>query len=125
MVAFWSLLLSSIMVHAVLSSAQISFAYYILLGVVGFVAGMLIVDLERVIVGSFLSILLCTLIMFGELSLAALLGVFQHPEFEGIVYTYAVRTVFPVVFPFAAVLNVFSAVVGAYFGEKVLPNASF
>ncbi|OGD45055.1 hypothetical protein A3K79_05790 [Candidatus Bathyarchaeota archaeon RBG_13_46_16b] len=96
--------------------------YYVLFACASFVAGLVILDLERVVIGSFVAFGFCVLIMFMELSLPALVGAMSHAVLSEVVYYEAIRKIFTTLIPIAFVLNIAMAIVGGYFGERYLTN---
>jgi len=115
----WSLLLSTVLVHAILANGSLSVFDCGLLFVVGFVAGYLMVDLEKVVMGSFLSFGLCVLVLFVELSLSAVLGIVSRTAFNQIVYVQAIKIIFPNAFPAPFIINIVSSILGEYMGERL------
>jgi hypothetical protein len=107
-----------VLVHTILANGSLSVFDCGLLFVVGSVAGYLMVDLEKVIIGSLLSFGLCVLILFVELSLAAVLGIVSNAAFNQIVYIQAARIIFPNAFPVPFIINIVSSILGEYMGER-------
>ena len=119
---FWAMLLSAILLHSSLASRALSVLDLVLLALVSFWAGLILVDLETLIVGSFVALGLCTLIMFLELSIPAFLGVLSVKELDIVVYYQAIRMIFSTIFPAPIILAVVSSIIGGYFGERFFSN---
>ncbi len=95
-----------------------STGYYALLALVAFFAGFIIVDFERTIIGSLLSIAMAILTTFFLLSLAVPMGILPHPGLSDIVFIQSIRLIFPVVFPVVIILNGAAALIGSVIGER-------
>ncbi len=119
---FWALLLSAVLMHSLLTSQSLSILDLVLLTLVCFWAGLILVDIESIVVGSFFALGLCTLIMFVEFSIPAFLGVLSHAEFNEIVYYQAIRMIFTAIFPVPVILCLVAGILGGYFGERVFAS---
>jgi hypothetical protein len=120
---FWAMLLSAILLHSSLTSHALPLLDLVLLALVSFLAGLILVDLETLIVGSFVALALCTLIMFLELSLPAFLSVLSVKELDIVIYYQAIRMTFLAIFPAPIILAIVSSIIGGYFGERAFSNA--
>lgn len=121
-VVLWAILLSSILVHTVINRNGLPVVNFVFLALVCCWAGIIIVDIELVVVKCLMSFGLCILIMFLELSLPAFLRVLSHPELGEIVYYEAIKMIFIAIFPFPLLLGMISSLFGAYIGEKIFTN---
>ncbi len=121
-IPLWGLLLSSVMIHWVLSGSVAIAFYYVFLACASFVAGLVVLDLERAVIGSFIAFGLCALLMFIELSLPVLVGAMSYALLGEMVYYEAIRKIFTTLVPIPFVLNTAAAVVGSYFGERYFPD---
>lgn len=119
----WAVLLSAILIHSVLNRQGLSISDFAFLALVSFWAGIIVVDLDSIVVGCLTAFGLCVLIMFLELSLPAFLGVLSHPELNVIVHYQAVKMIFLAVFPLSLLLGAVSSILGGYVGEKIFASA--
>jgi len=118
----WAMLLSAILIHSMLNRQGLSIIDFVFLALVGFWAGVILVDLDSIVVGCVIAFGLCVFIMFFALSLPAFLGVLSYPGLNDIVYNQAVRMIFLAVFPFPLFLGVVSSILGGYVGEKIFAS---
>ncbi len=120
----WTFLLSALLLKWSLAGSALGTTlraspsfYPLLIGLVPFFAGFIIVDLEKIVLGGFLSISLASLVTFFLLSLAIPMGILPNPAFSDIVYIQSTRLLFSVVFPIPIVLNMALSLVGGCVGE--------
>lgn len=120
-VVSWSVLISSVLLYSVLMSPP-PILSYILLGLASFFAGVVLVDLDVIIVGCLITFALCVAMMFIALSLPVFLGTLSHAVLSDLVYTQALRMIFYATFPISIILCLVTGILGGYVGEKVFPN---
>ncbi|NWG10803.1 hypothetical protein HXY33_03505 [Candidatus Bathyarchaeota archaeon] len=120
----WSLLLTTMSLFFSVFASDYSFLRYLFWGVTGLVAGLVIVDFQRIIIEAILSSLVALLIMFVILSLPAFLGTLSYSSLNELVYSQSLRIIFSSTFPFMLLINLIASIIGGYTGETWLSSDS-
>jgi len=120
----WSIMLSSVTLTFSFFMSEYFYLSYFFWIVTGLFAGLLIVDLKRVVFCSILSYFLSSVFMFLFLSLPVFLGTLSHQVLGNLVYGQNLKLVFSLSFPFMLLTNIVSSIIGGYIGEILLASYS-
>lgn len=120
----WAVILSSVTLIFSFFISEYFYISYFFWIVAGLLAGLLIVDLKKVVFCSILSYFLSSVFMFLFLSLPVFLGTLSHPVLSNLVYAQNLKLVFSLSFPFMLLTNIASSIIGGYIGEILLASYS-
>jgi len=116
--AGWGVTMASIILQSLYQEATLAWLGYLFIFVVAVLAGLVLVDVEKIVYGLLLSILLSVFIMFFCLTLPATLGkVGRFAPLEAF-YGGVVVMVFRSLFPITIILSFLGSFVGGLIGEK-------
>lgn len=101
-----------------------SYLRYVFWVVSGLMAGLIIVDFKRIIIGAIVSFAVSLVLMFVILSLPAFLGTLSYSGLNELVYSENLRIIFSATFPFMLLINLLASIIGGYIGETRLPSDS-
>lgn len=117
--AGWGLTTASIILRSLYEGASLTWLDYVPIFFVAALAGLILVDLEKIVYGLILSVLLSVFIMFFCLTLPATLGkVGRFAPLEAF-YSGVFVMVFRSIFPITIIVSFLGGFVGGLIGEKL------
>jgi len=113
----WGVIEACIVLQALLKGPMLTMVDLFFLFVVSMLASMILVDVRKVVLGLFGSLLLSFLILFFCLTLPVTLGLVRE-VFWDMVSTTAITMIFRGVFPFAIIACFLGGLFGGIVGER-------
>lgn len=117
--AGWGATTASIILRSLYIGASLTWLGYLLIFVVAILAGLILVDLEKIVYGLIPSLLVSILIMVFCLTLPATLGkVSRYAPLEAF-YSGVIVMVFRSIFPITIIMSFLGSFSGGMIGEKL------
>lgn len=116
----WSTAASSIILQALYQRQTPTTIDIILLAAISLIAGALLADAKKVMIGYILSTTLTITIVFLILALPMLLGLVKQTGLYQIFYAGNVTMMFRYMFPATFITCLISAIIGGFLGEEYL-----
>jgi hypothetical protein len=115
----WSLIITSIVLRPFYAGANVSVMDYLLIFFFAMLAGMILIELEKVVYGAFGSLALSIGLMYLCLISPDVLGRITQNVLLDLFYGGAVVAVFQAFFPITIIMVFLGALIGGFLGERL------
>jgi len=112
----WAVILSNILLNAIYQGLPVNIWILLSIFAVSVFAGLILVNIDRIVAAAIVSLILSILIMFFCLSLPAILAKIE-PGLEDLLYAGALGWIVKYIFPFPTLLCILGGLIGGMVGE--------